>query len=411
MLKNRKINLSKKLTITLTVIAITLLIAVFSYLYTPSRSTQFELKWSKTFGGEKNEQAWYVSSTKDKGCLVLGYTESYGSGNKDIWLLKIDENGKKIWSQTYGGKGEDYAKSILETDDGYLIIGFTDSYSLSEGENNVIVIKIDVNGKELWNKTYGGLLPDEGYSIIQTTDGYFIISGYTMSYGFENSEDLWVIKIKDNGEELWNKTYGGAGSEYGRSIIETNDGYLVAGETNSYSSDKRFSAWLLKINKTGHEMWNFTYDGLEYDDYFNQILENDNGFIMVGQTANKTKIDSEEKYYTNGYIVIVDKNGTLVSERIIKEGEETGLSSIAKSDDGYLITGYIGAYGTGEGDILVEKINNMGNRVWMKIYGGCYGDAGIWVDKGVDSNYFIAGYTDLKGRGFTDIWVMRLQLD
>jgi hypothetical protein len=370
-----------------------------------------QIKWSVSFGGDQNEEGWYVLSTDDGGCLVLGYTESYGAGEQDIYLVKVDQEGNVEWSKTYGGAGHDYAKAVFKTDDSYVITGFTSSYGSSEYDYDAIVIKTDINGIEQWNYTYGGFAPDEAYSIIQTVEGDFVITGYTISFSADYSEDLWLIKINENGQEIWNKTFGGNGIDYGKSIIETNDGYVIAGKTKAYSSNIGYSdAWLLKVNKTGQHVWNHTY-GFEYDDLFNQIIELDDGFAMVGNTQNMLENQLEELEYSNGYIVITDENGELLFERVIEEEKETGISSIVQTDDGYVAVGYMGEYGTGEGDILVEKIDSSVNRVWMKSYGGDYGDAGIWIDRGSDNNYFVVGYSDEEGLGLNDIRIMKLQID
>lgn len=382
------------------------MIAILFYFYTNLKSTQQEVKWQKTFGDSKNEEGWYVNSTYDGGCIVLGvsgYKEPYGTIYQDIYLIKIDENGNKEWDRTYNGSSYEYGKAIIETKDGYIIAGTSNLGGLTEFDYDAWLIKIDFNGNEIWNKTYGEVNQEDGAnSIIETENENYIITGYTYSY-VNRDEDLWVFKINKTGTVIWNNTFGGVGFDEGRSIVETDDGYVIAG--------RKFSdAWLLKVNKIGDQMWNTTFDGFGYDDLFNQIIQSDNGFIMVGNTLNKTKNELYDEYYSDGYIVITDENGSGF-ERIIKEKQETGVSSVEKTDDGYLVTGYIGPYGSGEGDILLEKIDDSGNRIWMKTYGGKYSDAGIWIDRGLENNYFITGYEDLKGTGSTDVWIMKIQIN
>jgi regulation of enolase protein 1 (concanavalin A-like superfamily) len=185
--------------------------------------------WEKTFGGEEKDKANAIIQTKDSNFIIAGVTKSFGAGEEDIYLIKINRNGKKIWSKTFGGKKEDKANAILETEDGGLIIaGLTRTFS--KGEGDVFLIKTDKNGKKIWQKTFGGEDGDEAYSIIETEDG-FITAGYTYSYG--NNGDFYLIKVDKKGNKVWEKTIGTRNYEIAYSISRCSDnGLIVAGLTN-----------------------------------------------------------------------------------------------------------------------------------------------------------------------------------
>lgn len=396
--------------ILLPIILVTVLIVVFFYFFTSSETKPSEIKWSKTFGGIGDDEGYFVLSTNDGGCIVLGYTKTEYNEFTDIYLIKIDENGDKEWDKTYGGDGSEYGKAMLKLDNGYVIAGTSNSEGFGEFDYNAWLIKIDLSGNILWNKTYGGIYEDSANSIVETQNGDYIITGSKYSYSSRDL-DLWVFKVNKTGDTIWSKTFGGTGFDEGRSIVQADDGYVITGETNSYSKNDDYSdAWLLKVNTTGDHVWNKTFDGLGFNDLFNQIIETDSGFIIVGHTQNIT-LTFWAEYYSNGYIVITDENGETLSERIFEDDEETGISSVEKADDGYIVTGYIGPYGTGEGDIIVEKIDNIGNRIWLKNYGGDYSDAGVWIDRGTGNNYFVTGYQDFQGTGFKDLWLAKLELE
>jgi len=390
------------------IMAIILILFTFYILTTPdNKPSESEVVWSKTFGGNNNEEGYYVLSTDDNGCITLGYTQSYSNNLSDIYLVKIDKDGNKEWEKNYGGSKEDYGKSLIQTDDGYIIAGTSDSTS---EDYNAWLIKIDSNGNMIWNKTQGGIREDKANSITETSDGGYIVTGSTYSYGAK-SADLWVFKINNTGSLVWTKIYGGEEYDEGRSIAETDEGYVIAGETESYPKDTDNSnAWLLKIDKTGKHIWNKTFDGFGYNDLFNHIINTDDGFIAVGHARNKDENGIYDEY-SIGYIVLTDENGELISERTLDDNEETGISSVAEADDGYIVTGYIGPYGTGEGDITVEKIDTLGNRVWLKKYGGNYSDSGVWIDRGTGSNYFVTGYQEVGGTGFIDLWLLKLNAE
>ena len=398
--------MNKKLFIALSIIIILLFILIFLSIDNTDLNLP-KTKWFKMFKNDKNEEGYYVASTRDGGCIVLGYTESTYDENQDIYLIKIDKNGTKEWDITYGQNGSDFGKAIVELDDGYMIAGSSNSQGKEEYDYNAWIIRTDIYGKMIWNNTYGGIFEDGSNSIVKTKENNFVITGYTYSNKNKNI-DLWIFKINETGNLIWSKTFGGKGYDEGRSVIETNDGYIIAGETNTYSNNEEYSdAWLLKVNKTGNQMWNYTF-GRQYNDLFNQIIKSDNRFFMVGHVQNKIENEIYDEYYSKGYIVITDENGKILYERIIEEGKETSLSSVEKIDNGFLTTGYIGPYGAGEGKILVERIDNLGNRVWLKIYQGKNGDAGIWIDKGINNNYFVTGYITDKNSNFKDLLIMKI---
>ena len=163
----------------------------------PTKSTD-ELMFQFTFGGFNYDRGSSVQETCDGGYIITGSTSSYGSGDEDVWLIKTDANGDSLWTKTFGGSDYDAGSSIQQTSDGgYIITGSTMSYGA--GLYDVLLIKTDANGDSLWIKTFGGSNEDRGNSVQQTSDGGYIITGYTMSYG-AGLYDVWLIKTDANGD-------------------------------------------------------------------------------------------------------------------------------------------------------------------------------------------------------------------
>ena len=203
--------------------------------------------WTQTFGGIDREYGHSVQQTQDGGYIITGYyynLESLGTNNngnsvsqifQDIYLIKTDGSGNEIWSKTFEGLGNDLGNSVQQTNDGgYIICGETESFG--NGDWDVYLIKTDNNGDSLWTKTFGGSNDDVGQSIHQTNDGGYIITGSTQSFG-NGGYDVWLIKTDENGDTLWTKTFGGSNWDFGYSVQQTTDGgYIITGSTLSFGN-------------------------------------------------------------------------------------------------------------------------------------------------------------------------------
>jgi hypothetical protein len=182
-------------------------------------------QWQKTFGCGVVKKS--IIQTKDGGYAVA--ESFFGNGSWDMYIVKFDKNGNKIWQKTFGGSDFDQAYSITQTKDGgYALAGET--WSFGNGEADIYIVKLDKNGNKLWQKTFGGRKGDKAYSITQTKDGGYVVAGETDSFG--NGGDMYIVKLDKNGNKLWQKTFGGSKMDYAYSIIQTKyGGYVVAGYT------------------------------------------------------------------------------------------------------------------------------------------------------------------------------------
>ncbi|NQS97270.1 MAG: T9SS type A sorting domain-containing protein [candidate division Zixibacteria bacterium] len=153
--------------------------------------------WTRTFGGYDGDFGYSIQQTMDGGYIITGYTYSHGAGSADVCLIKTDANGNELWSQTFGGSSIDCGLSIQQTSDGgYIIAGYTGSYGA--GNSDVYLIKTDASGNEQWTQTFGGSSSDFGWSVQQTSDGGFIIAGHTTSYGV-GGDDVYLIRLDSEG--------------------------------------------------------------------------------------------------------------------------------------------------------------------------------------------------------------------
>ena len=205
--------------------------------------------WTKTFGGPGEDRFRELHQTTDGGFILVSETLSFGAGNSDVYLVKTDSIGNLLWTKTYGGSSSDYGYSVRQTSDGgYIIAGYTQSFGA--GGTDVYIIKTNNSGNLEWTKTYGGSSDDYGYSIRQTTDGGYIMAGYTTSFG--EAGDVYLIRIDANGELIWSKAFGGSQTDYGWSVRQTVDGGLIiAGFTRSFGSASE-DVYLIKTDQLGN---------------------------------------------------------------------------------------------------------------------------------------------------------------
>ena len=243
-----------------------------------------DIEWQRTYGGESDMDFPYsIQVTIDGGYIVAGATYSFGAGESDYWILKLTSFGDIEWQKTYGGSSDDRAHSIRLTEDGgYIVIGRTESYGAGEGD--FWILKLSLSGDIEWQRTYGG----SGYDwpvqhFQQTSDGGYIVSGTTESFG-AGEGDLWILKFTSNWDIEWQRTYGGSRYEEAASVKETIDGgYIVRGNTESFGAGEE-DGWLLKLTSSGDIEWQRTYGGSKGDGIWGIQVTSEGGYIVTGST-------------------------------------------------------------------------------------------------------------------------------
>ena len=206
--------------------------------------------WQKSYGGPLTDQASSILPTADGGFIVGGSSESFGAGNVDVWLLKLHGDGTVAWQKTYGGSGTEFCTSVVPTaDSGYLVVASTDSFGA--GDFDFWILKLDADGNVTWQKTYGGIDHDHPTALQLTRDGGYIVVGDSLSFsGVDYNRDIWVFKLDTQGMIIWQKTYGGTGLDNGPFVQPTpDDGYVLAASTGSFSASSLI--WILKLGENG----------------------------------------------------------------------------------------------------------------------------------------------------------------
>jgi serine/threonine protein kinase len=364
--------------------------------------------WIKTLGEMGVNQGSFVQQTMDGGYIVTGSTNSSGAGSYDLWLSKWDATGDVSWVKTLGGTGDDEGEFVQQTmDGGYIVTGYTDSFGA--GGYDLWLSKWDMTGNVSWVKTLGGTGDDEGYSVQQTTDGGYIVTGYTTSFGVGGC-DLWLSKWDATGNVSWVKTLGGGGDDLGYAVQQTtDDGYIVTGGTDSFSAQNPlgiplYDLWLSKWDATGNVSWvkilEATFD-FYAEGYSVQQTTND-GYIVTGS------IDS---FGAGHFDLLLSKWDTAGSVSWVKTlggaGDDGGDSVQQTTDGGYIVTGSTASFGAGGDDLWLSKWDTTGKVSWIKTLGGTGDDEGSSVQQTTDGGYIVTGSTASFGAGGDDLWLSK----
>ncbi|WXG45852.1 MAG: hypothetical protein WED05_04105 [Candidatus Atabeyarchaeum deiterrae] len=355
--------------------------------------------WSRTYGGTGYDEAQSVQQTSDGGYIVAGYTHSFGAGGYDFWLVKTDGSGNQQWNKTYGGTNDDIAYSVQQTSDGgYIVAGYTSSFGA--GLSDFWLVKTDGSGNQQWNKTYGGAGYDEAQSVQQTSDGGYLVAGSTDSFGA--SFDILLVKTDGSGNQQWNKTYGGAGYDEAQSVQQTSDGgYVVAGDTTSFGAGG-YDFWLVKTDGSGNQQWNKTYGGAGYDEAQSVQQTPDGGYIVAGYTS------SFGAGSLDFWLVKTDGSGNQQWNKTYGGAGYDAASSVRQTrDGGYIVAGGTDSFGAGGYDFWLVKTDGSGNQQWNKTYGGAGYDEAQSVQQTPDGGYIVAGYTSSFGAGGVDFWLVK----
>ena len=310
-------------------------------------------QWSRTFGGIADDRGSLIQKTLDGGYVIIGTTSSYGNGLDDIWLIKITADGDQVWNEAFGESGSESGSSVQQTNDGgYIIVGKT--FSNDNNSDDIWLIKTDSEGNRSWSQTIGGSEQDEGLFVQQTTDNGYIIVGVTSSYG-NGLDDIWLIKTDSDGNREWNNTFGGIGDDRGYSVEQTSDeGYFITGCFNCDSNES--NVWIIKTNREGQELWSQNFGGSSYEwGRFGQQTD-DGGYIITGMTTSLGSGSSD------AWLIKIDSQGEEIWNQTFGGVSGDGSSFVQQTNDGgYILTGYTTSFESSGSDVWLVKTDSDGN--------------------------------------------------
>jgi len=411
-----------------------------------------EIDFITTLGGSKNESAQAVVNTTDGGYAILGHAQSMDGDvlNKsnesyDYWLLKFDATNQLQWQKTYGGSDDDRGVDLIQTsDNGYAVIGKSKSNDLEVSENagfdDFWVSKLDSSGTIIWEYSFGFAGSDTPYSIIQTNDNGYLLSGVldvsaSNGQGDRNSilsrhagGDYWVIKLNASGVKQWSNYYGGSFTDTAYDAIQTeDDGYIIIGSSDSDDVDitnnlGSYDFWILKISATGTLVWEKSFGGSEIDEAHAISQATDGNYLIVGDTRSNDLEISQNNGAADLWIVKITPEGTLLWEKTLGGSSfDVGRSISKTQDNGFLVSGSSRSSdgnltsNKGQNDAWVVKINSSGNLEWQKTIGGSEVDFFYDAVELNDQTIIAVGDSNsinediYENNGFSDLLILKLK--
>ena len=328
-------------------------------------------------------------------------------------LLFADVTAKKVvkqkpafttkWQKIYGGKDDDIAKGVVMLEDGdTAIVGECKSYNAKRSD--ICVTRVNSKGQTTWRKLLGGKKTDRGVAISRAKDGNLLILGSGKSFNKNGDRDLYVAKLSLDGKLLWERAFGGDRDEYAGGIAGTNDGgILVVGSSESFSKKGYKDIYILRLNKDGKMLTTKTIGGKLNDEANALTRTADGNFMMVGSREVKHSGDSDF------FLMKLDQKGEKMWAKTLGEKENDVLMAVAPTPDGGIVaTGKTRSYNSVQTDLAVMHFNKTGKLIWFKIYGFKYYDEGNAVTMTKDGGYVVAGKTNSMGKGDFDNYILAL---
>ncbi len=358
--------------------------------------------WSNNYGGNGTDAFQCIQQTTDGGYIMAGYTYSSGKGGRDIYIEKTDVNGKEQWKATFGDTGDDSANWIEQTSDGgYVVAGYTkEKY---EDKSNIWVLKLTKDGKLDWDEEFGGNYSDEALMVKPTRDnGGYIVVGYTDSYGSGN-RDAYAAFVSKDGSLVWEKTFGGTGSDGFNAVIQDEDrALLFLGYTDSSGAGNR-DVYLIKANVSGQMIWQRTLGGSGADSGSALIQAENDDYVLVGyKYISSTGV-------TDILLNRMTKDGELLWEKTYGvSAQNTGVAVQETSDKRLLVLGNTSSYGLATNGAYLLKTDSAGNKIQDKTFGSLGPDQATWGCPTNYNGYIITGVKNMSSPYGNNGFVIKL---
>jgi len=310
------------------------------------------VKWSNVFTGTNRDRAFAIHPAPECGYVIAGMRILGSEEMTDMVVTRVDAFGTVLWEETYGEDLQDAAYAITDSGDGgYVVAGRTEVVGR---QDQLYVMKILANGTKEWDYTYDGPEDDGAYAIGRAATGEYYVAGYTTDTAGDRKRDILVVKLQSDGSHIWHKSYGGTNFDEARALVVTTGGdVVVAGSIRNV--DGSDDGWVLKLDKDGNELWEKTYGGGE-DDVAYSVATTTDGYVLTGM---RSPVFSSEH---EAVVMRLDDDGDMLWERAFSaaaESDNVGYAVMAAPDGGFAMTGKTTSY-EGLDDIIMLKLDSDG---------------------------------------------------
>jgi hypothetical protein len=367
------------------------------------------ISFYKKIGGKKYDAAADLINTSNGGIILVGRTDSY-SQDMNVNIIKLDEKGNLIWDRTYGGNEAEEATEVIETKDGgFLVVGYSDSYSKNANESDIWLLKINANGEKEWEKAIQtSEIIDEAHGVIETKEGDFVVVGNTTAVAGGNT-DAVVLKFSKKGEPIWQKAFKGEKSQQANHIIKNAEGYAIVGSAEMQK--RRWDIWLFTIDNQGNMLWQQNYGGGD-NEMGNIVVQNaDGSYVLVGFTYTFAEGSLD------AWVVKTDSKGNKIWDKSFGGlSTDEAFDVIITKENTLLIAGYSDIYipdknfnniGKDGNDVFMACLTQSGEELWKDSFGGKGTQRAYAVVERADG-YILAGLTDEDEEKATDHLIVKI---
>lgn len=401
---------------------------------------QGEEVWEKYFSGQNHDYLSAAVTTQDGGFLISGTSYSgkgldkkeASKGGSDIWLIRINEFGDELWQKTLGSSSDEEARAVIQTTDlGFFVAGNVQNAAKGYGSKDVWITKLDKDGKELSQLILGGKGLDEVEKMIPTKDGGALLGIYSRSGIVDGNQpsrthsnptdktatsstskqsenfgegDYWIVKLDKNGKVEWEKNFGGKGDDHVRTLALTSNGFLVGGESRSERTGNKTvgieegtDLWLISLNERGDEQWQKSYNFGNRDVLMSMSAlhsaddKSSKGILLGGYTQAEGRIETDDETF---WMLYLDQNGTEQWRKHVKgesRKKEERLSDLKLNRDGSIILAGTSAEELGKENWKIIKLGDKQVDQLIEKY-----DIKIYPNPVSDYAYVEIGFNDFK---------------
>ncbi|QCX34161.1 Ig-like domain-containing protein [Caloramator sp. E03] len=409
------------------------------FVKTAKAASSPNILWAKAYGGEEGDDFKSLIQTEDGGCVILGHTGSDTGDFKglrkgyytDAFIMKIDKYGSIKWKSLFGGNKEDFFYSIAkDNNNDYIVAGSSystdgDLKGLNKGIEDAVLAKYSNSGTLLWKRIIGGSNYDFFTSVAVLNDGNYVAVGQTLSTDKDLSNlniqrsDALIVKVSQNGEILWKKTFCGDIYEIFYSVCPTSDGgFIAVGSSNSDTYDmsgikdcyynQSYDAIIVKYDKDGNIQWKKILAG-NNDEAFKYVISTKDGYVAIGETKSSDEnFEGLSKGDTDGFIAKYDNYGNLIWNKTFGGSRYDCFNGLNTDNDGYIVFGRsysndkdMSSLSKGTSTAIMLKYDDNGNLIWKKSFGGsginCFNHGYFYNDEYTAVGFSTSSDKDMSG--------------